>query len=489
MRRGIVAVTLLGLFGGLVATVGLRSRTPHDAPAASTSATPAASGSASASPARSAVAPSSSASAPASASAAPPRDAGPARLFDRTLRVAGLGWEAVVPGVLVDKGLKPGVGEGFGAAGLAVEIAVLDAMSAVEGALARGGADKDGADVALVPLPTFVASYERLRALSPEVFFVVGWSRGREALVGPKDLLTSPPASPKLAGAPGTAATFLGLFALDAAGAPADRVTLLPPTGKPGDAVAEAVDRGADPLPALVTTADASRLVPLVAVAQHGLVEKHGPALAALASKWLDGQAELAADPPAAARVVAAIPGAPEPLGLLARLGETAPASLAEAARLAGLSGRGAVTLEALFQEAWRIWRAAGQLSTPAPEVTPISTGVVRALVQSRGPSVGPEPAPKPRAGGAERVLLAHPMAGAKLEDAEVARAIGLYAGVFDRSRVRVAVRGAGGVDAARTKKLVEAATGQFDLAPGRVVAGDKLPAKASAVVEVLEAR
>ena len=51
---------------------------------------------------------------------------------------------------------------------------------------------------------------------------------------------------------------------------------------------------------------------------------------------------------------------------------------------------------------------------------------------------------------------------------------IGLLAGVFERAPLRITVRGAGGVDAAKVKKLIEAAQGQFDLAPGRLTAGTK---------------
>jgi hypothetical protein len=494
MRRALVATVLIGLFAGLVATVGLRSRTPHVAPFA-----PASSASASAAP--SASAPIASASAPASASAVgsaatAPVDAGPARLFDRPLRVTGLGWDVLVPGVLENKGLAPGAGEAFGAAGITVELAVADRMSAVEAALARGGADKDGADVALVPLPSFVASYERLRALAPEVFFVVGWSRGREALRGGKDVLTAPPSGEvKLGGAAGEPATFLGLFALDEAGVRADKVKLLAPPWKPGEAQLEATPRDAAPDAAggpkpLLTTADASRLVPTVAVAQRGLLDKHGPALAAWAGQWLDGQAELESDPPAAARAVAAAQGAPDPLALLRQLGESAPASLADNARVAGLSGRGAVTLDMLFQQAWRLWRAAGVLATPAPETSPVSTSVIRALVRARAAALPPGDAasPKPRSGdAAARVLLTHRDAGAKLDEPAFLADIGLLAGVFERSRLRVTVRGPGGVDAARTKKLLESAQGQFDLAPGRLVVGDKVPDKAIGAIDVLD--
>src|SRR6202044_3824992 len=110
-----------------------------------------------------------------SGSAAAPADAGPVKLFDRPLRVIALGWDLAAPALLANGGIDPGDKSEFTAAGLDVHVAAVDAMSAVEGALARGGGDKDGADIAVVPFCELVASYERLRALSPEAFFVVGW--------------------------------------------------------------------------------------------------------------------------------------------------------------------------------------------------------------------------------------------------------------------------------------------------------------------------
>ena len=45
-----------------------------------------------------------------------------------------------------------------------------------------------------------------------------------------------------------------------------------------------------------------------------------------------------------------------------------------------------------------------------------------------------------------------------------------------------------GAADAAATKRFVEEVEQRFDLAPGRVMAGKKAPAKAAAAVEVLAA-
>ena len=79
---------------------------------------------------------------------------------------------------------------------------------------------------------------------------------------------------------------------------------------------------------------------------------------------------------------------------------------------------------------------------------------------------------------------------GAPVDEPALLASVGFCAGVFERATLRVAVKGAGGaVDAARTKKLIESAQGQFDLAPGRLLPAAKAADKATAVIEVLEAQ
>ena len=378
MRVKVVFGLLFGLFAAFGVLTVMRGTTPHQAPvppapAAIASGAPAASAGASAA--------ASASGAPAASSSAEPPDAGPTKLLDRPLRVITLGWDLAAPGVLANGGLEPSPSSDFVAAGVDTRIIATDVMNVVEAALARGGADKDGADVAIVPFSQFVASYERLRALTPEAFFILGWSRGREAVISTKDALPTlndkgEPKEIKMIGTAGDPAAFLGLFALDAAGIPAGSVRLVASDTRPEDAALAAIDRDAAPADAarrniLLTTADASHLVPFVAVAQHGLLEKSKKALAVWARVWLDGTRKLASDSPTAARQIAAAPGAPEPIALLKRLGQTGSATLTDNARVGGLSGRGAVTLDSLFQRTWRIWRASGLLATPAPEAAP----------------------------------------------------------------------------------------------------------------------
>lgn len=433
-------------------------------------------------------------------------DAGPLKLLDRPLRVVTMGWDLAAPGILANGGLTPAASSEFAAAGIDVHIASLDSMAGIEAAMARGGADKDGADIVVVPMPAFVASYERLRALSPEIFFVVGFSRGRDAVVSSKDAFPSLPikGDVKLAGAAGDAATFLGLFVLDLAGVPTSQVKLAPPDARADEAPFAGIDRGAADVGSarrnlLLTTADTPRLVPFVAASPRGLLEKNGRAAQAWARVWLEGTRKLAADAPAAARQVAAVQGAPEPLALLKRLGESAPATLGDNVRIAGLSGRGALTLEVLFQRTWQIWRGASVLATPAPEVTPVSNAVIAAIARAepslvdppavRGGASGPESLGGKKSGAAldkAKVMLVSPQPEGKLDDEAFTGAVGLIAAVFERSPIRVAVNQGAGVDAGRTKKLIERVEGRFDVPAGKLSPAKAAIGKGPSGVEVL---
>ncbi|UQA60146.1 hypothetical protein [Polyangium aurulentum] len=509
-RQTIVSGLLVCLLVGFVALLVTRQRTPHTAPqpvvavAATSSATvptlASASAAAVAAAAPDAGAPDAaadpsavaSAAATASADSAEP-DAGTTPALDRPLRVITLGWELAAPGMTANDGFSPGPKSVFSSAGLDVRIAQADAMAPIEEALARGGGDEKGADVAIAPLPSFLASYERLRALSPEVFFVVGFSRGREALAGSDPLPTGPvKGGVKLAGAPGTPATFLGLFVLDVAGVPPSEVHLVAPGGKDEKEVPyAAIDRATalEETPSgrkiLLTTADASRLVPFVAIAPHGFITSHERAAAALARGWLEGTRKLAADPPGTARQLAGAEGAPEPLSLLRRLGDVQPASLADNARLAGLTGKSALTLTALFDRGFGLWRGVSTLAMPAPEKAPIATSVIASLVRAGGAQPEGEAAAVKPAGEGTKALVVHRQE--KLNEDGLVDTIGLLAAVFERSTLRVSVQPQGLVDGGKTKKVIEAALGKFELAESRLVVAKKAGARnAAAVVEVL---
>src|SRR5690606_1323091 len=150
------------------------------------------------------------------------------------LDVVALGWEVLAPGVLANDGTTAGSDSRFRAAGLDVTFSAVTDVAEIQTRLSRGGADDHGADVALLPLPAFVASYERLRALSPQVFFVVAWSRGQHAMIGDARVLQAPPSGEvRVAGRPGSSETLLSLFVLDQAGVSPERVRVVEPGPSP----------------------------------------------------------------------------------------------------------------------------------------------------------------------------------------------------------------------------------------------------------------
>ncbi len=408
--------------------------------------------------------------------------------MDRPLSVIGLGWDLITPGVLANEGVKPNEKSVFAASKLDVRLSVSPTMIAVEEALARGGGDANGADVAIVPFASFIEAYERLRALSPEVFFVVGFSRGREALSTTGNGLPTGPTKGdvKLVGVKGAPATFLGLFLLDISGVPASNLQVLEPGGRDEkDATFFAFERSAEPdlkHKVVLTTADAPRLVPIVAVAPRGLLADKERVMTALAKGWLEGIKKLGTDPPGGARQISAISGAPEPLALMRRLGEMETASLGDNARLLGLSGRSALTLSAMFGRTWQLYRGVSFVSTPPPETPPISTSVVTSLVRANDLS-GARDVPPVKGDyqeGKSALVVYHQD---KLDEDALVNTIGLLAATFERSILRIAVSGAAGaVDTAKTKKVIEAAEGQFGVEPGRLLAASKSKNRGAAV-------
>jgi hypothetical protein len=228
----------------------------------------------------------------------------------------------------------------------------------------------------------------------------------------------------------------------------------LPTGAKPGE------------LKFVATTADARRLIPIVAVAPAGLLASHGEALAAWGQVWLGGVAELERDVPAAARQVSALKQAPAAIELLGRLGGIEAASLAENARLFGLSGRDPVTLEELFRRSWAIWRATGLITSPPPERAPVQGEAVAAMVRAYPTTVeAPLPAPsKPRGDGTAAprspgtALLSH--APAVRKPADALATLAFLAAAFDRSPLKVSWR----ESLAQARLLVRSASERFDL-------------------------
>lgn len=486
MRSKVVFAILVLIFLGFGASFAFRTFTSPALVAGPEPAQPMASASASAIPIVSATAAS---AVPPSASAKPLAK----KLMDRPLRVAALGWDLIAPGVLANEGLSPTAESAFTRAGVDVALIPMDSMKKLEEALARGGSDESGADVAVLPMPFYVAAFERLRALDPKVFFVVGWSKGREALYSKEASLTKVPEGKiTLLAEPATPSAFMSLFLIETAGVSPDRIALQG-TGekKPPTFEAVALSDEVSPDPArgslLLTTADVPRLVPLVAVAQGGTLAKHTEALSVWAWTWLDGEERIRADAAASARTIAKVQGAPNPLVLINRLGPIGWATLGENAQWAGLAGRGAVTLETLFQRTWTVWRSAGLLSTPIPETACTAPEVIASLVRQHGADL-PKTSAKKDDGdrGQEKVLLVYSAPGAKLDEAAFVKEIGVLAGLFDRSELRISVRGPR--HRADAERIMSDAQGRFGIEAGRLRPSTK-PATKAGMVEVIAPR
>lgn len=431
--------------------------------------------------------------APTDASGPDPAPAAPA-----TIRVVGLGWELLTPGLLANDGLEGGEDSEFQAAGIDAQFAVASSIESLEARLARGGEVEDGADVAILPLPTFVASYERLRALAPEVLFVVAWSHGRDALVSENAelLVSSPPrGTVPLVGQPGQSATMLSLFALDELGVDPSTIELVSPVDEDARrAKLRALERsllassllgGVDPRSIdardlVLTSADAPRLIPMVAVAPASFVHDHTDALARFVRVWHRGAAEFSADAPTAARAIATQRGAPEAVALLGTMAYISFAELDEAVRLAGLSGRDALSLEYLFHRSWQLWREVGVLSTPAPEHAPLDNSVLARVALGEG--AGPIRAREDPAREGRRVILRRSLPGdAKLDEAELVIEIGILAGVFERGEIELRIRR----DKAASRAIVDEAIQRFDLDPDHVRVGPRIRSQAAAELRV----
>jgi hypothetical protein len=345
-----------------------------------------------------------------------------------------------------------------------------------------------------MPLQTFVTSYERLKALNPVIFYVVAWSDGRDVVTSKHESFDKLPVKDdvKLRGDAGEPAAFLGLFALDLQGVSPSRIKLVAEGDKPEwNAITREQARGKSQQTqgnVLLSTAEASRLVPFVAIAQASLVDEHPKAMAVLVKGWLEGHKLVSSSASDAARKIADTKGAPEPLSVLSRLGELQAASLAENAHVAGLAGRGAATLEALFQRSWRIWRDAKVISIP-PETAPVNGKVIASLVLAGEGLTAPANASGERDGSKskDKPILVHRWPKGELDEERLIEEIGFIAGVFRRSPVRVSVHPRAALDPKQTALIVARARERFDLSADRLLEGKARPAgAATATVEVM---
>lgn len=416
--------------------------------------------------------------------AAPAAEAGaPAPSGERPIRVAALGWELVAAGVDLR---SP-----------AVELAPETALDAVEARLARGGNDSQGADVALVPLPAFVASYERLRALEPKVFLVVGFSRGREEVHANAGALLKPPPGadevklvalgPATSGdanmrqAGSESATVLGLFALDLLGVPPARIRMVPAGSEAAKtAPYSAIVRGAsDERKLALSSSDASRFIPIVAVAPKGVIDSRGKALDDWSKAWLEGLARAGKDAPGVARrlatkdnvtFAAGVGGAPEALHLVERLGQI------EAAKPT-------VPIDVLMQRTWQLARAGGLTTSAAPDPLPLDARATTATAKPASTGGGDADAGAfgPMPAGATPLVLYRAVDTAADANA-VAAQIGFLSGVFERAVFRISAKG--GDKAA--KNIAGIARDKHEVPASRLATVAAEPQGAFAAVEIL---
>lgn len=487
MRGKIIFLVILAMLVALVYFIGSRTRDPHVMPKARVDEPPATGAGEAGTAASAASAEGGSAAAGSGSAGAPGAGAGPdaGPLMDRPLRVVAPAWELAAALHVANGGRATADGSAVRAARLEVSIDVAGGPRDVENRLARGGADAEGADVAVLPLPAFVAAYERIRALEPQVVHVVGWSHGREVLLGAKDgmLAGKPAAGDVVVAADDPAATALALFALDEAGTPPARVRVAPdPRGATLAALARPLpgDRPPDaPAKVLFTTADASRFAPFVAVAARGFVEGHVEATAALLRAWVEGASALRKDVPAAARRIAAEPGALEPAAMLERLAWIHDPGPADEAYALAAAGNDAVTVPWLFARDWRLLREAGTLTSPAP-----STSVVATAPFARAfPTAPSRPAPPSTAvDPAARVLLSRRFT--KPDAEAIATEAAALASIFERSPLRITAR-----PASLARDAADFAADHRGIKPDRlVVAPTALTDTGAAVIEVLAA-
>ena len=398
-------------------------------------------------------------------------EASAAKPIERPLRIAALGWELVAAGAAL-------TAPDGGPTGPYLELAPETSLEAVKDRLARGGNDPVGADVAVLPLPAFVAAYESLRVLDPRAFVVVGFSRGREEIhAAAGALLKAPPGADEvklIALGPATAsdatakaagsesATMLGLFALDLLGVPAARLRMVAPGAADAKtAPFAAIVRGAtDERKLAFSSSDASRLVPIVAIAPKKQLDENEAKLRAFALAWLDGLGRAGKDASNVARRLAnkeALPlgagvgGAPEAIALLDRLGQIEPATLAQQGAFIGPGAKGTITLDVLTQRTWALARAGGLTTSTAPTPLPIDARVVTAIAPAP-PAVPAHDATGdggPADGGAFTALpagatplLVYRAVDAQSDAASVAAQIGFLSGVFERAAFRVTAKG-----------------------------------------------
>ncbi|HRG95366.1 MAG TPA: hypothetical protein PLR99_03890 [Polyangiaceae bacterium] len=455
MRDKVVPVALFAALVGLGVLAAVRAKPPHEAPLvriqeegtdASVDATALDAG---ATEAAATSDPADAVAAPASEAAAPAQIV---KLLDRPLRVTTLGAALAAPGTMAFEGGAPRPFE--------LELCPVESLQKVEGRLVRGGADADGADIAIVALPDLVAATERLRALEPQAFLLVGFSQSAERLVplaapgasrGPApagDVKVFVPTGERLA-----SRQWMALFALEAAGAPPSRVKLLVADERPKDAAFVAgtfADKNDGEH--LLSTVEAAGLVPYVAVTTKHTLTASEPLVRAFAQTWLSGLERAQSDAGGAAKRVLAKEGAVfssasevtgDLGGVVERLGRVSRVTLGDNARLLGATPAGAprrAPLEALSSAMVDAYRDAGLLTT-APSWPLVERKVIAAIAKD-APAALAEVEKLECSRSRRRPVASRKEPGATLDEAALLRHVEVDAVAYEGCALRVSLKG-----------------------------------------------
>jgi hypothetical protein len=199
------------------------------------------------------------------------------------------------------------------------------------------------------------------------------------------------------------------------------------------------------------------------------LLEKHTSDLQRFASLWLEGQEQVKANAPEAARAVAKLEGSPEPLNLLDELGKLEPSDPAENLALLQRSASTGFGLMALFERDWQARQAMGLISEPPPERAPL-TDTITAMFSAEGT---PSRAPTWREGAPPAATLFTIDPG-KLDDNTLMSELAFLAGVFQRSELSLAAYPKSFYDEERSKALVASTIERFSV-PERQLKAEKL--------------
>lgn len=406
-------------------------------------------------------------------------------LLDRRLRVVSADWSLLAPVVMANE--TPALShDEFAGAPLQVAVTHVRSQEALESALATGGAEESGADVAIVSLPSLAVAYERLRALEPRIILLAGWSSGAHALISSDTASLvrerRSPESPSVGTREASAELFMAAWLFERAGWDASELNVQALGGSNQMFRAVKVDgRPATGFRTITSTTEATALLPFVAVVPGAFATEHPRALAAFCSGYLGGADALHGDVPTAARSLAALPGTPETVDFVQQLGRIRFANVGENARRFALTGREVISLDWLFDETWRVWRSVGVVNSPTP-ASPLDPSVVTALVLRDPSRVEPAAAPEPRF-DTDVVLAQH---FDDLDDADLVAALGELVGVFERSALRLNVqRGSSRPD---PDAVVRRSAERYGFDAARVQTGRRPPRGQQASIEVLAA-